>query len=630
MTKRLIFFILLHFFLLVSDHIKANPWTHLQQGDTTAMEFLNQVDQKKSEAGAHPFYQGLPQESNYSDKDLISQSQLRSQSDPVGKMIFESSQSRQQFKIDASTDPLIVGSQEITANALEYIGGKGTQSIQSVQGATDEILTCEEGGEESLEICKNTLHVPVRKIKVRREWVGTFHIWMPTRAVKHGVHLACSPLRNVIRGYTPRWDGNITDVYKGCFQELGGQVLGSCIHLPSLNVPNERILSVTLKKKEDIFKKPKGFSMFKLGRNKFQVNCSGRFHNHEYHKKSWYDCNPVITIVYEEDSYEILPDEWTSTCPHLEEKSDQGLCHYVSKACTQGRQTRTIQGIPIPRDCWEETYTYSCAYPSKNDCGPLRARGCAQIASSCKQKVGNPLNGGVCVVFTQTYQCKGGPKATHSISGGKTPFCLDGKCRDQGWEVNDEMMSSLAQLSILKELQGIFTNGGFFKGEAHKCSKQIVSFKDCCGSAKGWGKDLGIARCSADEKILNKKRKKGLCHFVGTYCSKKILGKCVTKKSSYCCFGSKLLKVFHEQGRPQIGLGWGKAKEPMCRGFTIEEIQRVDFSKLDLSEVFEDLMKSYSPDKLKGTSDTLKERLNTIQKGMQPSKMNQPNQRNEA
>jgi conjugal transfer mating pair stabilization protein TraN len=214
------------------------------------------------------------------------------------------------------------------------------------------------------------------------------------------------------------------------------------------------------------------------------------------------------------------------------------------------------------------------------------------------------------------------------IQGGNTPFCMDGSCRDQGWEPNDELMSSLAQLSILKEMQGQLEGGILFKGTDNRCSKYTLSFKDCCGSEKGWGKDLGLSSCKADEKLLSKRRKKGLCHMVGTYCDKKVLNKCVKKKTSYCCFGSKLLKAFHEQGRAQIGMGWGEPEEPLCRGFTIEEIQQIDFSKLDLSEFFEDLMKTYSPSKMGNITQQVGDRLEAIKKGMVPG-YKQPKQREE-
>lgn len=86
----------------------------------------------------------------------------------------------------------------------------------------------------------------------------------------------------------------------------------------------------------------------------------------------------------------------------------------------------------------------------------------------------------------------------------------------------------------------------------------------------------------------------GFCHEVGTYCKKKIplLG-CVQKATSYCCFNSKLARIIHEQGRPQLTNfnGWGDAGSPQCRGFSPDEFQAVDFSKIDLSEYVEDMVK---------------------------------------
>ncbi len=112
-----------------------------------------------------------------------------------------------------------------------------------------------------------------------------------------------------------------------------------------------------------------------------------------------YDLTATIKINYEEDSYEVKPDEWADNCARLETRVDQGLCGYYSRICTQGPETRIINDIPITRDCWQYTMTYACSFPAKDDCGPLRARGCAQIHSTCKQKVGN-----ACVIYQQTYQ----------------------------------------------------------------------------------------------------------------------------------------------------------------------------------------------------------------------------------
>ncbi len=625
--------------LLFHEKALADPWKNLKSGDQVAQDFLNKIDQKKSEGGAHPFYKGIPSEASLGTAELKGKAQTLSTKDPASKMIFGSKDSRTEFKLDPQKDPLLLGAEKIGSNALEHIGGKGTKLTRTdLPRGKDETLICEEAGDDSLETCVRELNVKVIKTKVRKEWKGKFQLSkcsnserkshpLPCGSLRHAVSLA----RHTLGGWfffraqpppDPTAALNITAPYKACMRELAAIKSIYCsechAYLPSLGFKIDQIKEISL------LRHPQNSKALHMYYDHWHTYNSGR---------TEYNYHPFIKVTYEEDSYKVLPDEWIpdnrgSNCNRLEERVDQGLCSYYSKACTQGKQTRLIDGIPVTRDCWQETYTYSCSYPAKNDCGPLRARGCAQINSTCKQKVGN-----TCVIYSQAYQCKGNatPGSIDSITGGKTPFCLDGNCRDQGYEANGEMMATLSQLSILKEMQGQIKNGTIFKGEDNRCSKCIVSFKDCCGSGKGWGKSIGLTDCSSEEKMLRQKRDAGLCHYVGTYCAEKIpLIGCIKKKSTYCCFGTKLLKAFHEQGRTQIGLGWGEAKEPLCRGFAVEEIQKIDFSKLDLREVYEDLMKNYNPTKLQGTSQKIGERLDAIKKGLAPNTKQQPQQRPEA
>jgi conjugal transfer mating pair stabilization protein TraN len=590
----LILFLAIWFYLFPWA-VHASPMIHLKRGDQTAQDFLSQLETKKIEVGQHPFYAGHSKAAQLKSSDLNGRAQSLSHSDPVSQMLHHSTDSRPQVKIDPSKDSLITGSQKIMESPLQVIGGEGTHVVEIHQGNMDEILTCEEPGDDSLESCTNQLIVEVRKITLRKELEANFHLWLPY-GKKRRFSLACGALRNAVQEVYHN-GGEITAPYKACMQELSNMGHGCCASLPSLNFPVDKIKEVRIEK-----------TLVKVWwrriRQGFLLNYDGHTHKNLGRRKSWYDYRPRIKITYEEESYEILPEKWVSNCEKLEERVDQGLCHYDTKECTQGPQTRIIEGVPITKPCWEEKLTYACDFPTKDNCGPLRARGCVQINSVCKQSVGN-----TCVAYTQTYQCKGGSKSSYHITGGNTPFCLDGNCRDQSWEANDEMMSSVAQLSLLKDMQGKINS--IFEGKRHKCSKHILSFKDCCGSGKGWGKSIGFGGCEAEEKILQEKRKERLCHYVGTYCAKKRLGVCIKKKSSFCCFGSKLLKAFHEQGRRQINLGWGSPKHPMCRGFTIEEIQRIDFSKLDLSEVFEDLMKNYTPAKMGNMSPTAEKKIET-------------------
>jgi conjugal transfer mating pair stabilization protein TraN len=47
-----------------------------------------------------------------------------------------------------------------------------------------------------------------------------------------------------------------------------------------------------------------------------------------------------------------------------------------------------------------------------------------------------------------------------------------------------------------------------------------------------------------------------------------------------------LSRIINEQGRWQLSKGWGSAQGPDCSGFTIAELQALDFSRMDLTEFY--------------------------------------------
>lgn len=80
------------------------------------------------------------------------------------------------------------------------------------------------------------------------------------------------------------------------------------------------------------------------------------------------------------------------------------------------------------------------------------------------------------------------------------------------------------------------------------------------------------------------------CIYIGTYCSKKILGiGCVQKNKSYCCYNSYLAALIHNQMKNLSE--FGKVKNPDCKGFTPEEFQSLDFSKIDFSSYLSSIRK---------------------------------------
>lgn len=101
-----------------------------------------------------------------------------------------------------------------------------------------------------------------------------------------------------------------------------------------------------------------------------------------------------------------------------------------------------------------------------------------------------------------------------------------------------------------------------------------------------------LLSCEQSEQILAMKRGQRLCHEVGGYCSSKIpiIGTCIEKTKSHCCYNSRLARIINEQGRGQIGKSWGSAKSPNCSGFTPAEFAAIDFSNIDMSEFTAEIM----------------------------------------
>ena len=548
MKKSTFFYVIFAVFVGLPSSLKASAERHLRMGDVMAAQKLGQIEADKAKAGDHPFFHG--------------ESQGAGLNPDVAKMLQAPGK---KFAIDPITDPLVRSADPIRDTSLKVIGGEGTHSVVMQDAGRDEIATCEEPGDDSIHSCKSRIHVEIRE-ELGPETQG---VWEVSGPAGHGTI-----------GHLLTWQ-KAKHKRRVAYLTAGSEALRHFI-ASTCAIPLERVTSAA----------GANIGNWTKIRHKTRVYAAYRI---------TYTYRPLIKVAYS---------SWVNTCDGLETQSDEGMGHYVSKECTQGPETRVFDGVEVFHPCWEHTFTYACSAPCADNCGPLRARGCVQTHSSCKQHIG-PF----CVVYQQTYQCKGETKTQTRIRGGDTPFCLDGACRDQTYDNNNEMMSSISQLALLKEFQGVF-DFTVFKGAAYKCSKNILNFKDCCGSGKGWGVSLGLGGCGAGEKALQLKRQKKFCHFVGTYCAEKVLGKCIKKKSSYCCFGSKLLKAFQVQGRSQIGKSWGSGKNPDCGGFTIDEIQRIDFSKIDLREAFEDLMQNFSPARVQDVNQQIQERLEIMKESI--------------
>lgn len=279
---------------------------------------------------------------------------------------------------------------------------------------------------------------------------------------------------------------------------------------------------------------------------------------------------------------------WQVINEESEKLAEENECYELNRICLESGNKIFFNNYVINRPCWKEQISYQCTSQSQDGCKSLKAQGCQLENSNCLKRHGN-----ICLLWQRNYSCFNEKKSLSSSLNGASIFCLGGDCFVPTIEQNTDI-SNIGYLAMLNEMKKDMKSNPIevFKGEANKCNKFIVSFLNCCSSMKGWGKNLGLGKCKPEEKALALKKSKGLCYYVGTYCAEKdpIFKQCLRKKTAYCCFNSKLARIFQEQGRSQLGISFGTAENANCRGFAIEELQRIDFSKFNMEELFADLL----------------------------------------
>jgi len=352
---------------------------------------------------------------------------------------------------------------------------------------------------------------------------------------------------------------------------------------------------------------------------KNNFSCSLPIDNYESLNLILEALSQVITSEYLDDS----------ACNIFSLNSD---CILTSpRTCTGGQETKTINGLDIVRDCWNYQETYACQ-SNVDECNELENNSdCTYSSEECLSQ----NNSGTCTYLTKSYQCPITITSEQSkITCGSQTYCIGDNCQTIEYQKNQDFSKAVSSAAILEESASDLSEDGLstFTGKTHKCGKDLLSYEDCC-KISGWAEDVvkgfgyvasasiatGVALgavspmmlivippaiaisqaadsfniCSTSERELYIKKEVRQCVYVGSYCSERIeLGFdeiCLKKKKSYCCFNSKISRIIHEQGRPQIGRGWGSAESPDCSGLRIEELDRIDFTKINFGELAADI-----------------------------------------
>ena len=265
------------------------------------------------------------------------------------------------------------------------------------------------------------------------------------------------------------------------------------------------------------------------------------------------------------------------------------VCTASALPVCKDNKPRTYNGRTYSQ-CWDDQTTYNCGGSGANTCSPLQGQGCDVLSSSCSQNVG-----GVCVHDDVTYRCPVSTKQGDGLVCGSHIYCLDGSCQKLPTSSNKDFGEAATQLSAVNSAASDVAqqnpdpsinpnNVKIFSGKTAKCRDMALGVMNCCQDT-GWAKGI-ITNCKDSEKDLGlAKEKGGLVVYVGEYCSYSILGICTEHSKAYCQFPSRMATDVQVGGRKQFGQNFGSADTPNCVGFSPQELQKIDFSKIDFSNV---------------------------------------------
>lgn len=304
----------------------------------------------------------------------------------------------------------------------------------------------------------------------------------------------------------------------------------------------------------------------------------------------------------------LFNDKWLSNCIGNNIIESQRKKDYRSQLiCIDGPSTKNVDGFELTRECWKRKRIIGSFEPSI-ECKKLRDKGCEQLKSRCIQVDDRNM----CIKFENTFRCP-----TSSCEGKIEPigvYCQHGDCVQPIQEplggFEDAISHLGAALYAGKDLKG----NEIFKGKDLSCRKMGVGFSDCCKD-HGWGKDIHLTECKEEEKLLGQAKEASRVIEIGEFCNSKVIGECIEKKKVYCVYPSKIAKIIQQGALQQLGRSLGTPDNPSCAPLTPEDLQALDWNKIDFSELFDDIKNSAIIPDEKKFAQKIKETTNKYLKG---------------
>lgn len=279
-------------------------------------------------------------------------------------------------------------------------------------------------------------------------------------------------------------------------------------------------------------------------------------------------------------------------------------CVSPQTVCPGGASVQDINGLLVPVQCMEYETTYDCAVSTySSHCEAFETlEGCVQVSSDCYDVDPD----GVCGTYEATYECgSDGETTAYGAACEAVNVCVNDFCQSVEPEADTSLPLSLSYIDLLNsmadewsetedrysfeyvdgEFQLVLIPGGelqYFNSIRRTCRKSILGAVNCCRDS-GWAVGT-FTQCSEGELALIAAQQAGTTVYLRTYCSSKALFFCIERRREYCVFNSRIGREVNYQVQLQIN---GTFE---CRGLLHEEMEAVDWSAIDLSSAFSEML----------------------------------------
>lgn len=175
-------------------------------------------------------------------------------------------------------------------------------------------------------------------------------------------------------------------------------------------------------------------------------------------------------------------------CPTgIESATRASTCAETERICTEGPETRIINGKPVYKDCWKWRITYGCNNagdnPTVNTCEALQADSrCKLQNETCLAQTPSG-----CALTNRTYSCEVTPETVIEKEECTESVCLYGLCTPIDEKPNANLTDAVSKLEVGRQaaVYGDYEKLRFFTGEAERCTNRLGGISCCKGKVKG-------------------------------------------------------------------------------------------------------------------------------------------------